>query len=44
VHWQVDECVDANLATLLHESGHDVVYVYEIAPREADSEGMNFLA
>jgi hypothetical protein len=20
----IDECVDANLATLLHESGHDV--------------------
>jgi predicted nuclease of predicted toxin-antitoxin system len=41
VRWLIDECVDANLATLLHESGHDVVYMYEIAPREADTEVMN---
>jgi hypothetical protein len=41
VRWLIGECVDANLATLLRESWHDVVYLYEIAPRQADTELMN---
>jgi len=40
----IDECVDANLATLLRESGHDVVYMSEVAPRTADREVLNLAA
>jgi predicted nuclease of predicted toxin-antitoxin system len=40
VRWLIDECVDAGLAALLSESGHDVVYMSDIAPRAADPEVM----
>jgi predicted nuclease of predicted toxin-antitoxin system len=36
VHWLVDECVDAGLATLLRALGHDVVYMVDFAPRTVD--------
>jgi predicted nuclease of predicted toxin-antitoxin system len=32
----VDECVDAALVDQLRTSGHDVVYVAEVAPRTSD--------
>jgi predicted nuclease of predicted toxin-antitoxin system len=41
VHWLIDECVDADLAALLHRAGHDVVYMSDVAPRAADPEVMN---
>jgi len=41
VRWLIDECVDADLVTLLHGSGHDVVYMADVAPRSADTEIMN---
>ena len=41
MRWLIDECVDANLATLLRESGHDVVYMSDVAPRTADPEVLN---
>jgi predicted nuclease of predicted toxin-antitoxin system len=41
VRWLVDECVDADFAALLRWSGHDVVYMSEVAPRAADAEVMN---
>jgi predicted nuclease of predicted toxin-antitoxin system len=42
VRWLVDECVDASLAALLREFGHDVVYMAEVAPRTADTEVLNY--
>lgn len=33
--------MDAGLATLLHGSGHDVVYMSDVEPRAADTEVMN---
>jgi predicted nuclease of predicted toxin-antitoxin system len=41
VRWLIDECVDARLAAVLRESGHDVVYMSEVAPRAADSAVMD---
>jgi predicted nuclease of predicted toxin-antitoxin system len=41
VRWLIDECVDADLAALLRESGHDVVYITDVAPRTADADVMN---
>jgi predicted nuclease of predicted toxin-antitoxin system len=41
VRWLIDECVDAHLAALLREYGHDVVYMPEVAPRAADPEVMD---
>jgi predicted nuclease of predicted toxin-antitoxin system len=41
VRWLIDECVDARLAAALRESGHDVVYMSEVAPRAADSAVMD---
>lgn len=41
MRWLLDECVDADLVTLLRESGHDVVYIADVAPRTKDSEVMN---
>jgi len=41
VRWLIDECVDAALAALLSESGHDVVYMPDVAPRAADPEVMH---
>jgi predicted nuclease of predicted toxin-antitoxin system len=41
VRWLIDECVDADLAALLHRYGHDVVYMSDVAPRAADTEVMN---
>ena len=38
MRWLIDECVDANLAALLRELGHDVVYLSEVAPRTADAD------
>jgi predicted nuclease of predicted toxin-antitoxin system len=41
VRWLIDECVDADLAALLRKSGHDVVYMSDVAPRAADPEVMD---
>jgi predicted nuclease of predicted toxin-antitoxin system len=41
MRWLVDECVDAGLVELLRQSGHDVVYVADIAPRASDVEVMD---
>ena len=41
MRWLIDECVDADLAALLRHSGHDVVYMSDVAPRAADTEVMN---
>ncbi len=41
MRWLVDECVDAALVELLRRSGHDVVYVIEIAPRATDLDVMS---
>jgi len=38
VRWLIDECVDAGLALLLRELGHDVVYMSEVAPRTPDAD------
>jgi predicted nuclease of predicted toxin-antitoxin system len=38
VRWLVDECVDAGLVAYLRASGHDVVYMAEIAPAANDAE------
>jgi hypothetical protein len=40
VRWLVDECVDAALAILLRELGHDVIYMSDVAPRATDTEVM----
>ena len=40
MRWLVDECVDAALVALLRESGHDAVYVSDVAPRATDVEVM----
>lgn len=40
MRWLTDECVDASLAALLCERGHDVVYMADVAPRAADPEVM----
>jgi predicted nuclease of predicted toxin-antitoxin system len=41
VRWLIDECVDAALVALLRESGHDAVYMSDVAPRATDVEVMN---
>ena len=41
MRWLIDECADAALAELLRRSGHDVVYMSDVAPRAADPEVMN---
>jgi predicted nuclease of predicted toxin-antitoxin system len=41
VRWLIDECVDAALVALLRESGHDSVYMSDVAPRATDVEVMN---
>lgn len=41
MRWLIDECVDANLAARLRESGHDGVYMSEVEPRAADPDVMN---
>jgi len=41
VRWLIDECADADLAGLLLGSGHDVVYMSDVAPRATDPEVMN---
>jgi predicted nuclease of predicted toxin-antitoxin system len=41
VRWLIDECVDAALAVQLRESGHDVIYVSDVAPRATDAEVMS---
>jgi predicted nuclease of predicted toxin-antitoxin system len=38
MRWLVDECVDADLAVALRQSGHDVIYMSEAAPRTTDLE------
>jgi len=37
----IDECADADLAALLQGSGHDVVYMSDVAPRAVDLDVMN---
>ena len=41
MRWFVDECVDAGVARLSRESGHDLIYVSDVAPRAADVEVMD---
>ena len=41
MRWLVDECVDAALVGRLRESGHDVVYVSDVASHSPDDEVMN---
>ena len=38
MRWLIDECVDAALAALLREAGHDVVYMSDVASRAPDPE------
>ncbi|MGH7117742.1 MAG: DUF5615 family PIN-like protein [Acetobacteraceae bacterium] len=38
MRWLADECVDAALVGRLHDAGHDVLYMAEIAPGAADTE------
>lgn len=38
MRWLVDECVDAELAAVLRQTGHDVTYMAEAAPRATDVE------
>jgi predicted nuclease of predicted toxin-antitoxin system len=38
MRWLIDECVDADLAATLRQSGHDVVYMSEVASRTTDAE------
>ena len=38
MRWLIDECVDAELAVALRQSGHDVIYMSEVAPRTTDVE------
>ena len=40
MRWLIDECVDAALAAQLHELGHDVTYMSEIAAHATDAEVM----
>jgi predicted nuclease of predicted toxin-antitoxin system len=40
VRWLIDECVDADLVALLRKSGHDVVYMSDVAPRTTDADVM----
>jgi len=41
VLWLLDECVEADLVAVLAASGHDVVYMSDVAPRAADIEVIN---
>ena len=38
VRWLIDECADAEFAETLRQSGHDVVYMADVAPRSTDKE------
>ena len=41
MRWLVDECVDAALVARLRETGHDAVYMSDVAPRTTDAEVMD---
>jgi hypothetical protein len=41
VRWLVGECVDAGVAKLLRDSGHDLIYMSDVVPRAADVEVMS---
>lgn len=41
MRWLIDECVDVNLVVQLRESGHDVIYMSDAAPRATDAEVMS---
>jgi predicted nuclease of predicted toxin-antitoxin system len=41
MRWLIDECVDAELVEQLRRSGHDVVYMSDVAPRASDIEVMH---
>ena len=41
MRWLIDECVDAALVVQLRESGHDVIYMTDVAPRATDAEVMS---
>ncbi len=41
MRWLIDECVDAGLVEQLRQSGHDVVYMSDVAPRASHAEVMN---
>ena len=40
MRWLVDECVDAALVVQLRESGHDAIYMSDVAARATDAEVM----
>lgn len=40
MRWLIDECADASLAERLRNTGHDVVYMSDVAPRSTDAEVM----
>ena len=37
MRWLVDECVDSALVSLLRQTGHDVLYMADDAPRTSDA-------
>ena len=41
MRWLIDECVDVGLVEQLRQSGHDVVYMSDVAPRASDADVMN---
>jgi predicted nuclease of predicted toxin-antitoxin system len=41
VRWLIDECVDAALAAQLRQSGHDVIYMLDVAASASDAEVMS---
>lgn len=40
MRWLADECIDAGLVAYLRHSGHDVLYMAELAPAANDAEVM----
>ena len=40
MRWLVDECVDVALVADLRNSGHDALYMSDVAPRSPDIEDM----
>lgn len=40
MRWLADECIDAGLVAYLRHSGHDVLYMAEIAPASNDAAVM----
>jgi hypothetical protein len=40
VRWLIDQCVDAGSAAQLRQSGHDVVYMVDVAAGASDADVM----